>query len=219
VAYLNETILQVGKFKGTFPFEIDFSGEFNNDIFSEKIVINDNTQLDNDSSVQKIWAGTFIKEMEKNYTTNDIVAEIIEESLNNRILSLYTSFLCLEDTSKWCLTCLPEQVKNDWNDVSITASEDFGNSSDTVSVYPNPFNDKLNIEIQLTDFSEIQELSVYDLKGSVIYKFDKNQINSGNQKTITWNGQAQNGAILKPGIYLLVFRTAKTSKTIKLVKQ
>jgi len=157
--------------------------------------------------------------MEKNYSSNDIVAEIIDESLNNRILSLYTSFLCLEDTSKWCLTCLPKQVRNDWNDVPITAAKDFSQNADTVSVYPNPFSDKLNIEIQLTDLSEIQDLSVYDLKGSVIYKFDKNLINSGTKKTITWNGQAQNGSILKPGIYLLVFRTNKISKTVKLVKQ
>ena len=220
VAYLNEMILQVGKFKGSLPFEIDFSGEYNKEIFSEKIEITDNTALDNDSVIQKIWAGTFIKSMEKDYSSNDIVAEIIDQSINNRILSLYTSFLCLEDTSKWCLTCLPYQFRNDWKDIPIlTDAEDFNKLADTVSVYPNPFTDHVNIEIQLTELSEIQDLSVYDLKGSMIYKFDKNVIKSGNKKTISWNGQTQSGTVLKPGIYLLVFKTAKTNKTIKLVKQ
>ncbi len=219
VAYLNEMILQIGKFKGTLPFEIDFSGEYNKDIFSESIEIEDNSELENDSVLQKIWAGKFIQEMEKNYSSNDIVAEIIDESLNSRILSLYTSFLCLEDTSKWCLTC-GDQFRNDFIDGPVfVASDDFSQLSDTVSVYPNPFTDNVNIEIQLTDLSEIQDLSVYDLKGSVIYKFDKNQIKAGTSKTISWNGQAQNGSMLKPGIYLIVFRTAKTSKTVKLVKQ
>jgi Ca-activated chloride channel family protein len=220
VAYLNEMILQVGKFKGSMPFEIDFSGEFNNEIFSEKIEIADNPALENDSVIKKIWAGTFIKSMEKDYSSNDIVAEIIDESIKNRILSLYTSFLCLEDTSKWCLTCLPNEFRNDWTDGPVTTvAEDFGKLADTVSVYPNPFKEFLNIEVQINELSEMQDLSVYDLKGSLIYKFDKNTINSGSRKTISWNGQTQNGSALKPGIYLLVFKTAKTSKTIKIVKQ
>lgn len=217
VAYLNEMILQVGKFKGTFPFEINFSGEYNNEIFSEKIEITD-LQADNDSIVQKIWAGTFIRNMEKNYSTNDIVGEIIQESIDNRILSLYTSFLCLEDTSKWCLTCLPDQFRNE-NDGVLTTAKDFGELKDTVSVYPNPFRNNISIEIQLAESSDLQDLSVYDLKGSLLYKFDKNLLNAGSKKTITWNGQSQNGENLKSGIYLLVFRTAKTSKTIKIVKQ
>jgi hypothetical protein len=217
VAYLNEMILQVGKFKGTMPFEIEFSGEYNKEIFSENIEIAEEIMTNNDSVAKKIWTGTFIKEMEKSYSTNDIVGEIIQESMNNRILSLYTSFLCLEDTSKWCLTCLPDQSKNDgtWT----TGASDLGKMADTVAVYPNPFKDKLSIEIQLTESSALEDLSVYDLKGSVIYKFDKNLLNAGSKKTVTWNGQSQNGTILKPGIYLLVFRTSKTSKTIKLVKQ
>ncbi|HSO88000.1 MAG TPA: VIT domain-containing protein [Draconibacterium sp.] len=218
VAYLNEMILQVGKFKGTFPFEINFSGEYNEEIFSEKIVIAANSQTENDSVVKKIWAGTFIKEMEKNYSTNDIVGEIIQESIDNRILSFYTSFLCLEDTSRWCLTCLPDQYKFE-NDGAVTGTDNFRELSDTVSVYPNPFMDNLSIEIQLTESSDLQDLLVYDLKGSLIYKFDKNLLNAGNKKTISWNGQSQNGEKLKSGIYLLVFRTAKISKTIKLVKQ
>lgn len=217
VAYLNEMILQVGKFKGTFPFEINFSGEYNKEIFSKKIEITD-TQAENDSIVQKIWAGAFIKNMEKNYSTNDIVGEIIQESIKNRILSLYTSFLCLEDTSRWCLTCLPDPSKN--NDLIFTTdANDFGKISDTISVYPNPFRDNVSIEIQLTESSDLQDLSVYDLKGSLIYKFDKNILKAGSKKIVTWNGQSQNSEKLKAGVYLLVFRTAKTSKTIKLVKQ
>ncbi len=220
VAYLNEMILQVGKFKGSMPFEIDFSGEYNNEIFSEKIEIAENQALENDSVVKKIWAGTFIKSMEKDYSSNDIVAEIIDESINNRILSLYTSFLCLEDTSKWCLTCLPDEFRNDWTDGPIMVGIDNpGVLADTVSVYPNPFKENLNIEVQINELSELKDLSVYDLKGSLIYKFDKNTINSGSRKTIFWNGQTQNGTVLKPGVYLLVFKTAKTSKTIKIVKQ
>lgn len=218
VVYINDMVLQVGKFKGKMPFEIEFSGEYNNEIFSENIKITDNTNAENDPVLKKIWSGTFIRELEKNHSSNDIVGEIIAESMINRILSLYTSFLCLEDTSKWCLTCLPNQFRNEM-DGALTGVDNLGKTADTVSVYPNPFKDNLTIEIQLTESAALEDLSVYDLKGSLIYKFDKNEFKAGSKKTVTWNGQSQNGATLKPGIYLLVFRTANTSKTIKLIKQ
>ena len=218
LVYINEMVLQVGKFKGNMPFEIEFSGEYNNDIFSENIIVQDNQVAKNDSVLKKIWSGTFIREMEKSYSTNDIIGEIIQESMKNRILSLYTSFLCLEDTSKWCLTCLPNQFRNE-NDGAITGTENLGEVSDTVSVYPNPFKEKLSVELQLSENSNLQDLSVYDLKGALIYKFDWNLLSSWMKKTITWNGHTQNGEKLKPGIYLLVFKTEKTSKTIKLIKQ
>jgi Ca-activated chloride channel family protein len=222
VAYLNEMILQVGKFKGTLPFEIDFSGEFNGEIFSERIEIADNMQLENDSVIQKMWAGTFIQSMEKNYSSNDIVAEIIDESIENRILSLYTSFLCLEDTSNWCLTCKEQQFRNDelidW-ETPVLVNAPFNELSDSFSVYPNPFTNEVNIKIQLIEDSEIQDLTIYDLKGSVVYKFDVNEIKSGSNKTIRWNGLNQNGSDIKPGIYILSYKTATISKTIKLIKQ
>jgi len=124
VVYINEMVLQVGKFKGKMPFEIEFSGEYNNEIFSKNITIAGNNSAENDSVLKKIWAGAFIKEMEKNYSTNDIVNEIIQESMKNRILSIYTSFLCLEDTSKWCLTCLPNQFRNEM-DGALTGVDNF----------------------------------------------------------------------------------------------
>ncbi len=223
VAYLNEMILQVGKFKGTMPFEIDFSGEYKSDIFSESIKIEDNAQLENDSTIKKMWAGSFIQSMEKDYSSNDIVSEIIDESIENRILSLYTSFLCLEDTSNWCLTCKQEQFRNDlidWEmEVPVTTKSPFEEISDTVSVYPNPFINDLKIKIQLSEESEILDLTIYDLKGSVVYRFDVNQLKSGSNKTIRWNGQAQNGSLVKPGVYILSYNTLNTSKTIKLIKR
>ncbi len=220
IVYLSEMILQVGKFKGTFPFHIDFSGEYNNQVFSEKITIPENTLLQNDSILQKMWAGSFIKKMENDYTSNDVVANIIEASISNRILSMYTSFLCLEDTSRWCLTCLPNQFRNEWLDTPVLTSANVrGEQTDSVSVYPNPFTGHLKIEVELDELSEVMDLSVYDLKGSMIYKFDKDQFQSGGKKIISWNGTAQNGTYLKPGIYLLHFKTSKTSKTIKIVKQ
>jgi len=41
------------------------------------------------------WEG-ILKSLESQNKTNDIVAEIINISMNNRILSLYTAFLALE---------------------------------------------------------------------------------------------------------------------------
>jgi hypothetical protein len=97
-----------------FRSEINFSGEYNHEIFSERFEIDENAATENDSVIQKIWAGAFIKNMEKDYTSNDIVGEIIQESIKNRILSLYTSFLCLEDTSRGVSPVCPTSLKMIW---------------------------------------------------------------------------------------------------------
>lgn len=218
VAYLTEVIMQVGKYKGTFPFGIEFSGEFNNEIFSKTIEISDNEQTENDVVVKNIWAGAYIRAMENSYTSNDIVGEIISQSIENRILSRYTSFLCLEDTSNWCLTCIPK-VGNEINDGELTSANPLKMDKDSLLVYPNPFNDKITIEIQISENSFVEDLTLYDMKGSVVYKFDRNQFVAGATKTIRWNGLSQNGTPVNPGMYLLVCRTATMNKTIKLIKR
>jgi hypothetical protein len=93
IAYINNPILQVGKFKGEFPFEINYSGEFNSEIISDEIILNEADIHTSDSLLEAIWAGIYIQHLEQQSQTNDVIAEIIQSSLSERVLSLYTAFL------------------------------------------------------------------------------------------------------------------------------
>jgi len=209
-AYVDEAILQVGKFKGEFPFLIEISGEYNNKIFSNVLEVEKPVST-NDTISETMWTGQYIKKLESGNQSNDIINEIVFSSLNKRVLSKYTSFLCIEDTNMICNNCTPQQpVMTDIID-EIT-------DQDQVVVYPNPFVEKLSIEIMCSDPEEVSGLTIFDVTGSVIYEFSADEFRIG-KNLISWNGISGSGERVKPGVYLLVYRTTGYSKTIKILRK
>jgi Ca-activated chloride channel family protein len=209
IAYLNDPILQIGKFKGELPFIFEISGEYNNEIFSREVEIQEQNVINDDSISEEIWAGQFIKELESGQQSNDIINEIIYNSLNERVLSLYTAFLCLEDTFLICKDCKDESQLIDIPDLAF--------EQDSISIYPNPFSDILTIEILCSNPNEVKELSIYNVTGSVVYQFNTSSLVKG-ENSIKWNGNSASGDEVKSGIYILVYRTLNDSKTIKIAK-
>ncbi len=204
ITYFSEPIVQVGKFKGDFPFKIQISGEYNNKLFSKEIEINENEAYVNDSTSRLIWTGQYIKELESGQQSNDIINELIFSSLNNRILSLYTSFLCLEDTNMICHECQDESRMVNIDNVKL--------GGDSLIIYPNPIKDKLTIELYCNNPDEVKKFAIYNITGNLVYQFNLSQLTKG-RNILTWYCEKQ-----KSGIYLLVYNNGKSSKTIKLTK-
>ncbi|HET6556985.1 MAG TPA: VIT domain-containing protein, partial [Prolixibacteraceae bacterium] len=178
VAYVNDAIVQVGKFKGEFPFLVEISGEYNNEIFSEVIQIDKPAVENTDTIAEAIWAGQYIKKLESGSQSNQIISEIIYTSLNERVLSYYTSFLCLEDTSYICNNCKDESS-------NTTGVEETLAGNDTLKVYPNPFVDKLTIELMCSAPEDVKEFSIVDVTGALIYRFQLGDLQQG-KNVITW---------------------------------
>ncbi|HXH19712.1 MAG TPA: hypothetical protein VNJ07_11585, partial [Chitinophagales bacterium] len=88
----------------TLPLEIVM-----NFCLPERAIIHDSWLWVNtgDTLTRKIWAGNFIYAREQEQQLNSTKREIIDTSLANRVLSLYTAFLALEpnDTISACETC------------------------------------------------------------------------------------------------------------------
>ncbi len=210
IAYLNDPILQVGKFKGAFPFTFEVSGEYNNEIFSAEIEIHEQNVIIDDTTSEEIWTGLYIKELESVQQSNDIINEIIYSSLNERVLSLYTSFLCVEDSIILINNGEDEQILIDIQDIVA--------EKDSISIYPNPFTDKLTIDLICSDPGKVKELSIYNITGAVIYQFSTSDLVTG-KNTITWNGNTASGDAVKPGMYILVFRTTDNIKTMKIARR
>jgi Ca-activated chloride channel family protein len=210
IAYVNDAILQVGKFKGDFPFLIEVSGEYNNEIFSEVIEIPKPENVYNDSITETVWAGQYIKKLESGFQSNDIINEVIYSSLSERVLSQYTSFICLEDTNDICNNCQDESKLTDVD--NMTAGQD------SLLVYPNPFTDKVTISLMCQEPRDVKELSIIDLTGSVIYQFNSGELHQG-KNTIIWNGTSARGDKVKAGVYMLVYKTSKNTQTVKIIKR
>ncbi|HEY3370564.1 MAG TPA: T9SS type A sorting domain-containing protein, partial [Prolixibacteraceae bacterium] len=211
VAYVDEAILQVGKFKGEFPFIVEITGEYNNEVFSEMMEIQKPAGLNNDSIAEEMWTGQYIKKLESGTQSNDIINQIIYSSLSERVLSSYTSFICLEDTNYICNNCATEQN-------IIIGVKELSGGQDSMLVYPNPFVDKVAIDLMCSNPTDVKELSIVDVTGSAIYRFPTTELQKG-KNVLAWNGLSASGDRVKPGVYLLVYKTTGYVKTIRIVRK
>ncbi len=88
------------------------------------------------------------------------------------------------------------------------------NSTELVSIYPNPFNgnNSTNICVRVKE-NEVSDLSIYNLKGQLVRK---DKILAGNH-TIKWNGLDNYGKACSNGIYFIKMKSATYSKTSKVL--
>jgi hypothetical protein len=205
INYLNDAIIQVGKFKGDFPFKVELSGEYNSKLFVKEIGIDESEAILNDSTSNLIWTGQYLKELESGQQSNVIINEIIYNSLKERILSLYTSFLCIEDTNMICRDCMDES--------RLVRIENIKSDQDSITVFPNPFKDQLTIELICSNPEKVSKLAIYSITGALIYQFDLSGLVKG-KNILTWDSKN-----LKSGVYLLVYSNGSTLKKIKIIKK
>ncbi len=216
--YLNKPILQIGKYYGEFPLTIQTSGIFDSEVFSKTIEKNSLISFPGNKSLETMWHGNFIDALENKEQTNSIVNEIIEKSIGNRILSLYTAFLALEpnDTISFCKDCYDEE------DIIISVDEETEvSTNDTLNIaaFPNPFNSSTKIKVTLPadfDFAN-SSIKIYNILGEAVKTFDLNELGGKHKFEISWNGKSENGENVASGVYLFTIATSKKVQTLKLL--
>ncbi|MEE9432201.1 MAG: VIT domain-containing protein [Melioribacteraceae bacterium] len=215
---LNTPIIQIGKYDGSFPFEIEFAGVHNSQAFSESYSVTEENIYNSDSVSSSIWAGNFINNLEVgNYNlTNEDIGEIIDFSIENRVLSMYTAFLCLEpgmdiDTFKF----------DDGADEWVTSVEDKEEiKTDSIfQAYPNPFNNQTTIQIRLSKEIDMESVSfkIYDILGRVVKTFEQLVAANSREVKFIWNGKNDNNATVSSGHYFFIMNQAGKVKTMKLL--
>ena len=206
--------LEMGKYNGEFPFEIEVTGEYAGEIFSNSIAISKENATTSDSVISQIWIGNEILELEKtaNYSTYGIINEIIDKSLANRILSQYTAFLALEPG-------MLDELNRDEDDDDLTEAGEVTKDPAGIKVYPNPFSEQVNIEIELSENinSSQLKLEIYDLFGKLIKTFDAEQLDALSKIKIEWDATNENGNRVPNGTYLFVCTTPEGRISKKLV--
>ncbi|MDM7925589.1 MAG: VIT domain-containing protein [bacterium] len=214
--YLNRPILQVGKYNGVFPFEIEASGVFQSAVFSEEISVPEADTHAADTTAEEIWAGNYIRSLESGPLSNDVVDEIVRVSLAERVLSLYSSFICLEPgmggqpmTDPWDESPLPGAVE----DGDETAEDD-----SLFQAFPNPFNTETVVSIRLKRSVDLKSLSfrVYNVLGQTVKEFEAPPSSDGRNFRFTWNGRDEAGLDVPSGTYLFVMTGAGKRQVLKL---
>lgn len=73
-------------------------------------------------------------------------------------------------------------------------------NSPSISVFPNPFKERLNIRYQATDRNRIN-LKLYDVAGRLVKQI--NYLNNKQSNQVFWDGVDENGRAVTQGIYFL----------------
>ena len=82
------------------------------------------------------------------------------------------------------------------------------------TVYPNPFNPKINLHFGLYD-NDVMEISVYDILGKKVRLLYSGRMDRGTH-SITWNGKEDAGKSVPSGRYLISFKTSSHTETRKI---
>lgn len=216
MVYIGEPILQIGKYKGQFPFEFKLSGEYNDIIFTRDVSVD--TEADSaDFRAIDMWTGLYLQKLESEAVTNEVITEIINNSIKERILSLYTAFICLEDTTFYCEKCEDEEGGDD--DPIITDIHTKNLNKPVLSAFPNPFDHEISITIKTEENIDLNEsvFEIYDLSGALIHSFTE-YIPGDNEYTFTWDGFNSNGEEMNSGVYIFVMKTTSGIFHLKLIK-
>ncbi|MFH1196095.1 MAG: T9SS type A sorting domain-containing protein [bacterium] len=217
--YLRTPVWQIGKYVGDFPFKMNFNGIFNSQTFSvNKEISVDQTAL-SDTLVAEVWASKHLLDLESQTQTNEVVNEIVNYSVKERVLSLYTAFLSLEpnDTLHPCIDCFDEWDLSDVED-STAQNEELADTL-LAQAYPNPFNAEVTISVTIPQVNVNDNIAfkIYDILGQEVKSFNDVVTAGKTRYGFVWNGKNNYGESVSSGIYFFVTKTGKEVKTIKLM--
>jgi hypothetical protein len=94
-------------------------------------------------------------------------------------------------------------------------SLDYKTKNLVFEIYPNPFQDKVNIEYCKGYGAKCLEIRIYDLSGRAIRTFPFSLFAS--HSSVTWDGRDDVGKRVSPGLYFIRFKTSDYRKTKKVI--
>ncbi len=215
--YLNKPILQIGKYNGSLPFIIEANGVYKSQPFSQRFSILEDDIHTADSLLEEMWAGNFIKSLESEEQTNSVISTIVDESLNKRVLSIYSAFLCLdpERGGEICYDCFDETQL-------VSVQEDSTSETDSTIIlktYPNPFNSQVTIKVNLKEQINVDHIkfNIYNMLGQLVRTFKPNAALNQKAYTLKWDGTNNFNTPVASGTYIFVVQTPKERFATKLL--
>jgi len=190
------------------PSQVELSFEMNKQVWHALIDLNINNYISGDSLIQTIWQGIDIAQLEGQAQSNQVINEIVYQSIDHRILSYYTAFLCVEDSID--LSDF-EDPGNEPGDEWITKVDEV-KSEYSIKTYPSQFTDVVHIELPSTE--QLQTLKIYNMWGQCVKTVSINEL----EQLYTWDGTDDSGTPQKEGIYLVVATYGNKVMSTRVIK-
>lgn len=209
VIFANRPVVQVGKYKGQFPFKIEVSGEIDGTVINGEIAVGEADIVKGDSLLREMWFGQYITLLENEPQNAGIIGEIIETSLAERVLSRYTAFFCPEDPALICQACLDETNLTDVDPEILPDS--------TLTAYPNPFRDAVTLTLNIgTATGKNAQLDILTVDGRLVRTFPLEDLSGENM--LVWDGNNTEGNQAPAGVYMAILKFGRGTKVLKLLK-
>lgn len=153
------------------------------------------------------WEPGFPGGVYRSYDNGQTWEKIITGLLHNSVHEL-----CLSpDEYLYAITYAPAELFRSTQS-TVTAIPMTPQASDYPFVYPNPFIDKITLELSNNAHFKYIQVDIYSLSGNLLGKFNYYEDSLSN---LTLNLQRLNLAV---GIYCLRFKTERYSKIFKIIK-
>lgn len=216
--FLDRAILQVGKCFGSGAFTLETSGIYQSAPFSERLTLAHGAPTD--STLASLWTGRQIDQLERGSQNNDVISQIINYSLNQRVLSQYTAFIALEPSQggEVCETCDGEPGDDGSGNPTDTEDEQPASGQTTLTAYPNPFNTQVTVKAKLAEPMNASEITVqiYNVMGQLVRTLHFSESGFIEELTLTWDGESDTGQRVASGTYFLVLTTPSGRHTLTL---
>lgn len=211
---MNKPVVQIGKFLGDFPFIVKTSGIYNSSPFTQSIIIEDAINKHGEEAIEKMWINSNISALESGTINNSVITEILNLSTKHSVLSKYTAFLALEDSTSICKSCYYDDGRPPVTGIEGTQElpTDF-----SISAYPNPFNPQVTITVKLpmNMIGQNFTFKIYNMLGQVVKTF--HITNMANVLKFIWDGKNDEGQLISSGIYIFTASSPGFTKSLKLV--
>lgn len=216
----NRPVLQVGRYEGDFPMQVEFSALTTAGIFSETRTLDASQFVDSDSLGRESWVGLHIAGLEGGNPSDAQIQDIIGISIGERVLSNYTAFLALEPSQggEPCLACW--EYPDDGGGVIFSTDEEGGPASLELVAMPNPMLHDATIALSWNPDFGTEEIvfEIYDIHGRLVCSMAALAASGGTSVSVEWNGKGQEGQPVPAGVYFVVAKTSRGMAHCKLLK-
>lgn len=162
-----------------------------------------------DTLIREMWYGQLIRTAEGSVGSGWSIADILRLSKQERVLSRYTAFLCLEPGLEPCTgECGDEGF--------VVSAESKQAETFELIISPNPFKDRLRLEINWLEIPPQATIQLIGIKGDVLKQFSL-QPELGGTNVIEWTSET--GLPTESGLYWLVLETEKERRAFPVVLQ
>ncbi len=210
---LHFPIMEVGKYDGELPVDVTVLGKIRMNQVIDHFTINSSDVIPGTSQIVTSWYGDHIRSMLHYGYSFATVNDIINLSIDQRILTPYTGFLIYypDEEHGFCQNCIDE--------TQLTGVEICEAKRDTtveLAAFPNPFNSSvsLHFNVKRTLNKSNLKLSIFNIRGQQVRSFP---ITNRLTNVIDWNGENEKGQQLTSGVYFAVLQGPQIRIVLKLM--